>query len=240
MPFLHQLSEKLIAKLRDFRDQNDFIALYKAYNWRNDIYVEGFPDILNLETTLKESNQHLGISLQDVKKVADWGKLRNPGRIKGKDIVLPPMTLPRDKAGLTECRLLSHLKPLQILERNIESGIGPTYLSKVLRFGFPQDYGAIDTRCVRVFGQGDQANQKHDWLTLRARNDGYGWYISKTQSAWPDSYGLWLNILQYFLHELPKDCPHPQTFVASGLRSKSEWACADVEMALFAYASKFA
>lgn len=240
MPFPpHELPEQLIAELCNFQFNNDFVQLFKSYNWRNDTYANGFPDIRHLESILIESDKGRGISLQDVKKVADWGKLRNRGRINGKEIVLPSTTLHADKAGPADSLFLHPLKPVQILEANIERGIGPTYLSKILRFGMPQEYGAIDTRCVRIFGQGDPANQQQDWLTLRARNDGYGWYMSKTQSAWPSGYAVWINILRYFSHKLPQNCPHPQDFVASGLRSKNEWVCADVEMALFAYASKF-
>jgi hypothetical protein len=126
-----------------------------------------------------------------------------------------------------------------LLENNIEKGIGPTYLTKVLRFGSPIEYGAIDTRCVRVFGEGDPTSQQHRWLRLHVRNYGYGWYIPRTQRDWPTEYGVWVNILRYFSQLLPGDCPHPTAFKESGLRLRNEWACSDIEMALFAYASRF-
>jgi len=76
-------------------------------------------------------------------------------------------------------------------------GLGPTYLSKVIRFALPEEYGAIDTRIVRVVGQGDPASRQHNWLALRVRNDGYGWYIPKVQVTWPNDYAKWINILRF-------------------------------------------
>jgi hypothetical protein len=240
MPFPSSgLSENLTAELDEFLDRNDFVHLYKSYSWRNDNYNDGFCDILIVETMLIGSDRNRGISLQDVRTVANWGKLRNPAQIKGKEIVLPPRTLHGANTTPSEALAFSPLEPLLVLERNIERGVGPTYLSKVLRFGLPMEYGAIDTRCARVFGEGDPRSQRHHWLKLRTRNDGYGWYISKAQRAWPSAYGIWLNILRYFSQQLPNNCPHPGAFVHSDLRSNNAWACADVEMALFTYASQF-
>jgi hypothetical protein len=239
MPFpSNGLSESLITELDAFLRQNDFVDLYKSYKWKKDNYNDGFPDILSIENTLIESDMNGGISLQDMLTVADWGKLRNPARIKGRDIVLAPRTLHNASAASSEVLALSPLERMLMLGRNIEKGVGPTYLSKVLRFGLPMEYGAIDTRCVRVFGEGDPGSQQHHWLNLRARNDGYGWYISKAQRAWPSAYGVWLNILRYLSQRLPNNCPHPRSFVHSNLRSNNQWVCADIEMVLFTYASQ--
>jgi hypothetical protein len=180
-----------------------------------------------------------GISLQDVRDVANWGKLRNPGRIAGNYIVLPRNTLHTNNGGPTEILRLQPISPLCTLEENITSGIGPTYFSKVLRFGLPQEYGALDSRCVRVFGKGDPHAQRQNWLAIIVRNDGYGWYIPKTQAKWPSAYGIWIDILRFFAEKLPHNCPHPQGFVNSALRLENKWNCADVEMALFTYASQF-
>jgi hypothetical protein len=240
MPFPpNGLPDGLVAELDEFPREYDFANLYMSYNWKNDNYNDGFPDILRIEHLLIESDRNEGISLGDVRIIANWGSLRNPARIKGNEIALPPRTLHDANNTPAENLALDPIGPVLLLQRNIEKGIGPTYLSKVLRFGLPMEYGAIDSRCVRVFGEGDPPSQRHHWLSLRARNDGYGWYISKVQRAWPSAYGIWLNILRYFSHRLPKNCPHPPAFVHSGLRSNNEWACADVEMALFAYASQF-
>jgi hypothetical protein len=240
MPFPSQgLQQQLISDLIDFKIKNDFAALYKSYSWQKDVYESGFPEILALEEALTRGDMNQGISLLDVKRVARWGKLRNPGRIIGEEIILPKMTLHDGSFAPADSLATDSTAPVRLLEKSIQKGIGPTYLSKVLRFGLPQEYGAIDTRCVRVFGEGDLCIQRHKWLNLRARNDGYGWYIPKSQSAWPSAYGIWLNILRFFSHQLPKDCPHPEKFVLAGLRKRGEWACADVEMALFTYASQY-
>ena len=83
------LTQKLIEELIEFKNRHDFVALYKSYSWRNDSYENGFPDILSLEELLIESDRNGGISLQAVRQVAHWGKLRNPARIEGKEIVCP-------------------------------------------------------------------------------------------------------------------------------------------------------
>jgi len=233
-----KLPDQLVSQLNEFIQSNDLTELYTSYIWGNDTFQDGFPDILKLEVQLTESDKKQGIRLRDVKDVARWGKLRNIDRIDGEDIVLPKNTLNTAAASPVEALTVDPLKPITKLQENIYGGVGPTYLSKVLRFGLPQEYGAIDTRCVRVFGQGDSESQRHDWLKLRVRNDGYGWYIPKNQAGWPSEYGMWIEILRYFSKHLPSNCPHPEDFIAAGLRSGYEWACADVEMALFTYAKR--
>lgn len=238
-PRTDNLNDDLINKLNSFITSNNFIDLYKSYKWENDTYKNGFPDILKLELQLSRNDKKGGILLSDVKDVANWGKLRNPKRIAGNMIALPQNTL-HEKNGTPNGMLNSNpVLPICLLQENVTKGIGPTYLSKVIRFGLPQEYGAIDTKCVRVFGKGDSINNKHSWLSIRARNDGYGWYITKQQSAWPNSYGIWIDILRYFSGKLSNNCPHPQGFVTAELRNNNEWECADVEMALFSYASRF-
>jgi hypothetical protein len=233
------IRNELRVKLDHFLANNDFVRLYTSYDWERDTFKAGFPDILRLEVQLTTSDRKGGISIQDVRDVANWGRLRNPGRIEGRGTVLPSNTLHKETGGSTEALHLHPTLPVCSLEENITRGIGPTYLSKVVRFGLPQEYGAIDTRCVRVFGQGDPEAQRHAWLPLRARNDGYGWYISRAQSAWPSAYRTWIDILRYFSQKLPSNCPHPRDFVTVKLRSGNGWTCADAEMALFMYASQF-
>lgn len=240
MPFPPRaLPEQLILELNNFLNRNDFIDLYRSYSWYSDTYANGFPGILGLEEQLIRSDMDRGISMQDVRDVANWGKLRNPGQIVGNYIVLPRNTLHTNTGSPHKILWHQPISPVCTLEENITKGIGPTYLSKVLRFGLPHEYGALDSRCVRVFGEGDPHTQKHNWLAIRVRNDGYGWYIPKTQANWPSGYGIWIDILRSFSNKLPDSCPHPHEFVATGLRFRKKWTCADVEMALFTYASKF-
>jgi hypothetical protein len=162
--------------------------------------------------------------------------MRNQGRVAGQPCVALPFTFRAPNGAVQPTLAHAPLAPLSAISRRVTTGVGPTYISKVLRFSLPQEYGAIDTRCVRVFGHGDPVVHRHDWLKLRVHNSGSGWYIANTN--WPDDYASWVNILRYFASALPANCPHPVTFVRSGLRKQGVWVCADVEMALFAYASQ--
>jgi len=234
----HRLPSDLAARVNRFIDGTDLEALYRAYSWRQDTYPDGFPDILRLEKQLSTRARTEGITLRDVRDVATWGGLRNSARIMGPAVLLKPSEFHGAHGGPRSGMADRLLVPLQALQSRTR-GLGPTYLSKVMRFAMPERYGAIDSRCVRVFGQGDPSAIQHNWLGLRARDDGYGWYIPKAQSAWPSDYGLWLAILHYLASNLKISCPHPHAFIEKRLRRKGRWACADVEMALFAYASQF-
>jgi hypothetical protein len=193
MPFEPRALHKgLIKDLDAFLQSVSLPDLYMAYAWKNDTYANGFPDIHCLECQLSKMDQTSGISLTNVKCVAKWGGMRNKGRIVGEDVVLQPHSLQTaDRSPLTSLRN-DPLTPLLALQENITKGIGPTYFSKVLRFALPQEYGAIDTRCVRVFGEGDVRASRHRWLSLYARNYGYGWFILKNQAGWPDEYRKWI------------------------------------------------
>jgi hypothetical protein len=240
MPFpAVSLAPRLISELKEFARVNAFSALYRGYHWGNDTYANGFPDIYCLESRLLRSDRSTGVTLEDVKAVARWGALRSQKRISGKAIVLPRRTLHNQVGASVAALAAAPLRPLALIGKSVTAGIGPTYLSKVLRFASPQEYGAIDTRLVRVFGSGDTKAQRHNWLTLRATSGCYGWYIASTQKQWPSDYSLWINILRQFAAELRADCPHPSAFVGAGLRQVGAWECADVEMALFAYATRY-
>jgi hypothetical protein len=237
MPFDSRLEDpRVIANLDAFARANSFPDLYRAYSWKRDSYAHGFSDIHRLESRLTQSDRTSGLSLDDIRAVTAWGAMRNQTRISG-----PPLIAPRDtfhtRTGVAVPSLEAQpLIPLVTIAGQVK-GIGPTYISKILRFALPQEYGAIDTRCVRVFGFGDSEARQHNWIELHARNDGHGWYIPKAQARWPDSYDVWINILRYFAMVLPPNCPQPATFIESGLRQQGRWECADVEMALFSYAS---
>jgi hypothetical protein len=240
MPFPpFALDSAIVTKLCDFAKANSFVQLYKSYSWQNDTYQSGFPDIHALESTLTRSDLSTGITLDNVKAVAEWGRLPNLRSIVGQAVVAPPYTF-HALSGATQSTIeRAPLGPLDTISRGLTKGVGPTYISKVLRFSLPQEYGSIDTRCVRVFGSADRSAPRHGWLNLRASvNDQKRWYINKKQSTWPSDYANWVNILRYFASALPSNCPHPARFVESGLRTKGLWLCADIEMALFAYASQ--
>ena len=228
------LSHALIRQLDDF-PSDDFPKLYRSYDWGNDNHATGFKDILRLELRLRHNAQTDGIVCADIRQVAKWGQKRG----RNPECFATP-TLPISELYLLDGRPNPDLaddptSPIDKLDKNTKY-LGPTYLSKVLRFAMPDQYGAIDTWCVRVFGQSDAENSKHNWLSLKVRNDGYGWYIPKTKRLWPSEYSKWINILRYFANKLPANCPHPKRFEEEGLREANRWTCADVEMALFAYA----
>ena len=108
-------------------------------------------------------------------------------------------------------------------------------------FSRPQLYGAIDTRLVRVFGKGNTDIEGLMWLSLEVKNYGYGWYIPEYQTSWPSEYDTWIEILHYVTRLCNGggyECPHPDEYVDLGLRDKGIWIVADVETALFSYASK--
>lgn len=225
------LSNELIGKLDAFLETNSFVDLYSNYNWKRDRFSNGFPDIFSLENNLLLSKNTTGIALSEVKCVAKWGG--NHRKIIGPAIVLPKCALVGDDGVPNPELEIDPLRPLKQFA-NIEL-IGPTYYSKVLRFALPQEYGAIDTRLVRVFGQGDLA--EHQWLTLFTKKS-KRWSIPEAQRGWPSEYSKWINILRYFASKLENNCPHPQKFIDKGLRKKGVWECADVEMALFSYVSQ--
>jgi hypothetical protein len=243
MPFPSQgLNQNLIGQLQAFIANNNFPELYQAYDWGNDAHANGFQDIFALETQISGNDIAGGITLNDVRAVAGWGRLRNPGRIQGPGIALTANTL-NNLGGGSQVNLRNNPEgPINALA-NIR-GIGPTYQSKVLRFGQAQEYGAIDTRCVRVFGLGNPNSQQQEWLQLYARQSTHkgrptGWYIPANQPGWPIQYSVWINILRYFANQLPNNCPHPANFINAGIRINGAWTCSDVEMALFTYASQY-
>jgi hypothetical protein len=90
---------------------------------------------------------------------------------------------------------------------------------------------------VEEFGEKQREKQRR-WLA---------WSVTRAKGAWstslrkkPAQYKLWLLILHHIASSLnlkKRPCPHPRMFTKSGLREKNVWYTADVEMALFAYAS---
>lgn len=224
-------------ELENFCRNNSLPDLYSSYEWGIDRQVTGFVDILRLELQFSSSDRSNGITIDDVRDLAKWGKLRNSGRLCGETPVLPSNTFNSPHGANDHLISTDRLIPLIKLSKTITSGIGPTYFTKILRFAAPTIYGALDTRCIRVFGKGDPASQRHDWLDITVKNYGYGWFIPESQKIWPSGYEKWLDILNIICKILPADCPHPTVFVEQGLRQKGVWTCADVEMALFTYAS---
>ena len=235
----NNLSDALQNQLIDFFKENDFATLYKSYAWRRDTYPNGFPDILKLEQDCKTARSNK-ISIQQIHGIAEWGGLANINGIRSSAGVLNVNLYQSNGFPLTELGD-NPLLPLNDLDGQTR-GLGPTYLTKVLRFCLPMEYGAIDTRIVRVFGKSNPTIRRHNWLSLTVTEEGGRFYISRWQAKWPSDYSRWINILRFFASLLNSSdtrqfCPHPISFVEKKLRIKGIWVCADIEMAIFSYAS---
>jgi len=232
------LDDDLKEKLEKFFNANCFPKLYKGYNWRKDPWdkKDGFIEIKRIEERfLKIRKSRKPIKLDDILEVIDWGVPNWYDRVeknnKKKRIEIKMWTTGTQESY--KKRIPSLLNELTYL-----TGVGLVSATKVLRFADPKVFGVLDSRIVREFGDN---GRKHNWLTLRAvkyrENDRY--VIRGGDEA--NQYIRWLNILHYFAKKLnegngKRRCPHPEFFVAAGLRKKGVWTCADVEMALFRYA----
>ena len=231
------LAKSLTDRLQCFAAVHDFAQLYTEYEWRRDKWGAGFPDILKLEMQLTGSAKSNLVTSHDIVAVAEWANHRNIASIECPDTLRLPVHSAAPRAPSVAA---IHPAALATQLRQATKGLGPTTLSKVLRFADPSQLGAIDTRIVRVVGLGDEGSKREDWLSLRVRNYRSRRYIPASQSAWPRDYSKWTSILRFFaasLNDSGVACPHPDGFVDNGLRVRGLWACADVEMALFSWAS---
>lgn len=234
----YALPSDLQRKVDRFLSDNDLVKWYKMYSWENDSWVRGFPDILNLEISIIHAAQENKINKDHLLKIAKWGKLPNIRRISCPEYLELPIY---NSGNPVEWIKGNPSRSIDILEPQVR-GFGPTYTSKLLRFALPTEYGAIDSRLVRVFGFGDPKVKKEEFLKLEANSMKGRWYIPSQTPQWPAEYNTWIQILRYMretLNTYGTECPHPPKFVARGLRNSGTWTCADVEMALFSYCSKY-
>jgi len=235
MPFKPQgLSDALQEDLADFAGRESFAALFRRYNWRNDTWSRGFPDMLDLELRLRESARRNTFTRDDVERVQKWGGL--PRAVTCADELAVRLTVDGEPDPQLES---DPCAPVRDLQPRIK-GFGPTFVSKLLLFAVPEEYGAIDSRLVRIFGEGDSDSRVRDWLRLKVRESKGRWAIPPSQRAWPDEFATWTNILRWFVRHLNEngpECPHTEGFVRAELRERGKWLCADVETALYAYTS---
>ena len=244
-----RLSEDLTEMLDRFVADKNFAHLYMSYEWKNDTYDCGFPDIYDLEISVSGSANSNEVTLDNIKEVARWGRLCRKITIQNEDQFSSwnrTLSFFKASANSQEIQDLAsnNTEGLANMLDIVIKGIGATHVSKVLRFAWPTQYGAIDSQLVRVVGNGDPDNSRQQWLQATAHLTDKGkkrWGIQPHK--WTEHYGVWINILRYFAQklnssqELSVKCPHPRQFVDAGLRSGGIWTCADIEMALFAYAS---
>lgn len=233
------LRPQIIEKNDVLLKELDFPGFYMSYEWNNDTWKNGFSDILHLEMEIKEAAIKGQIVRDHLMDIANWGGL------PGKERIFCPEPLKislYDENDLPARYLYDDPDHAVSIIQSQVKGYGPTYISKLLRFASPESFGAIDTRLVRVFGLGEPEAQKNRLLNLTATQTEGRWYISKTQAGWPTEYGVWVESLRYLatiLNNSDIKCPHPKGFTETGLRSRdNKWMPADVEMALFAYASQ--
>lgn len=222
--------EKLMEKV-------DFVKNYEGYNWKRDTWENGFPNICRLELMVSKLAKEKSIDYECLIEIAQWGGLPKFSKVKCNGCI---------RISLYEKGIPSGVyidepdNAISVLQSQIK-GFGPTYLTKLLRFAVPTEFGALDTRIVRVFGVSNINVSEIQLLNLQATNYNGRWAILKNQPGWPSEYGNWIIILKEITTELNKRkvlCPHPEKMIYYQLRKEGEWTVSDVEMALFAYASK--
>lgn len=224
-------------QIESFLNTNNLISLYKDYKWRNDFWDvnNGFVDIEHLESEFnngKKSNEYI-ISKNNISLLNEWGNSRYKNRINFPEEITLSIKKDNDIKTIAETTFYELDQKLRTFKVR---GLGPTYISKILRFLLPEFFGAIDTNIVIVFG-----SNCYNWLNLKVSNSGYGNYINRNQSGWPREYIQWvlnLKYITYFLNKSGIKCPHPGNFIKKSLRKENIWLCADVEMALFTLSYK--
>jgi hypothetical protein len=216
-----------------------FSDLYKEYEWEGDTWnkKDGFPDLFRLEQSITKAAKDNALNREHLIEIAIWGRLPNRNQIT----CYNPIKITLYK-GNTHAKWLEREpeNAVWILEGQTR-GFGPTYCSKLLHFAVPQVFGAIDTRLVRTFGQGDPDSHRYNLLNLEVKRSGNRWAIESRQAGWPHEYGTWTEILGEIAKTLNQSgisCPHPEQYYEEGMREKGVWLPADVETALFSYASK--
>jgi len=225
--------EKVLGLLSEISLSQD----YQSYDWGNDSWKTGFQDIVRLECTMIDAAKRNCITKEHLLQIARWGGHPSQDKITCRDRIELPLYVDGTYADWVES---NPVKGIKVLAPQM-SYFGKVYQSKLLRFAMPWEYGAIDKRLCQVFGRGDPASQHTELLSLKVEHNGNRWDLKYQQAEWPSEYGTWIQILRMIASELNQSgmpCPHPELMYARGLRKKGIWECADVEMALFSFASK--
>jgi len=230
------IPENMEEKVETFVATTDLPTFYRQYGWKNDRWIDGFREILQLEMNVTSAARAHRLTKSHILMIAQWGGLPNVERVRCyKDPLDMSLYDGKEISAVVKNDPVMAVRKL----KQQTSGIGPTYISKVLRFAAPSQFGAIDSRLVRVFGLGDEKSRKIQILNLKASpGEGGRWFIGSDN--WPGEYGIWIAILNHIagiLNSSGISCPHPNQFVHAELRKQGTWLPADVEMALFSYAS---
>ena len=220
-----------------FLHEEKIVDLYKSYEWKNDTYQTNFSDLFELEKEAISAAKANFFKLYLLKKIGTWGNHPDSESISCED---PLNIIFYSNNSPVPWLKKDPVKAIRIIEANV-NGYGPTFSSKLLHFAVPQIFGALDTRLVRVFGKNSEDIKKYQLLDLKVNRPKKGRpSINVTKSVWPKEYGTWVGILNNFADYLNQNniiCPHPEPYVQKGLRVKNQWLPADVETALFSYAS---
>ncbi|MCK8517691.1 hypothetical protein [Methanoculleus sp. 7T] len=234
------LSEETQDKVMDLLSEVSLSQYYRSYDWGRDQWKTGFQDIVRLECTMIDAARQNSITMDHLLQIAQWSKLRSQNEIQITH-QNPSIDLPLYSNGTyAEWIKDNPAKGIAVLNPQMKY-FGKVSQSKLLRFAMPWEYGAIDKRLCQVFGRGDPASQHTELLSLKVVYNGTRWDLKYQQTEWPSEYGTWIQILRMIASELNLSgmpCPHPEVMYTRGLRKKGIWECADVEMALFSFASK--
>lgn len=220
--------------INNFLVEQNLPELYKEYEWKNDTWNRGFPDLICLEKKISEAVRNNTVNRSHLLLIAEWGNLTNK-----KQIVCPSsLNLP----FYSDNSLVPWLKeePEKVIKHVQDQihGFGPTYSSKLLHFAVPEIFGALDTRLVRTFGRGNTTPPKYPLLKLKVTQSNNRWSIPTYQDEWPSEYKTWIEIITEIANILNREdivCPHPQKYKQLQLRINNKWLPADVETALFSY-----
>jgi len=231
------LSDDLCRKAGSFLKDNDLLEWYQNYHWSSDTKSSNFQDIVGLEIEMIAAAKRNAVRCSQIRKIAQWGAHPMQDKIQCRDPFDLPIYSGDEPAPWIKT---DPARGIRIIRPQVKY-VGPTYSTKILRFSMPKEFGALDTRITRVFGRGDPAHAYLPLLEIEAEPIGTKWFIKNPQPAWPDEYGTFIFLLRYMAHILNESgvrCPHPKVLYMHHLREPGIWECADVEMALFSFATE--
>jgi hypothetical protein len=231
------LSDDLCRRANFFLKNTDLLEWYQNYHWASYTKSSNFQDIVSLEIEMITAAKRNAVNCSQIRKIAKWGAHPMQEKIHCREPFDLPIYSGNEAAQWIKT---DPAKGIRIIRPQVKY-VGPTYTSKILRFSMPQEFGALDTRITRVFGKGDPDHAYTPLLDLVTEPIGKKWFIQSNQWGWPDEYGTFIFLLRYMasgLNESGICCPHPEVLYKHNLREPGIWECADVEMALFSFATE--